>query len=68
MLKPMFDFVLVRRDDVQEKTSGGLIIADTAKEKPSTGTVVATGTPEEIVKVKESYTGQYLKKKLEEYK
>ena len=32
------------------------------------GTVVATGTPEEIVKVKESYTGQYLKKKLEEYK
>ena len=43
MLKPMFDFVLVRRDDVQEKTSGGLIIADTAKEQPSTGTVVATG-------------------------
>jgi len=43
MLKPMFDYVLVRRDEVQEKTSGGLIVADAAKEKPSTGTVVASG-------------------------
>lgn len=43
MLKPMFDYVLVRRDEVQEKTAGGLIVADSAKEKPSTGTVIDTG-------------------------
>lgn len=42
-LKPLHDRVLVRRVDSEEKTSGGLIIPDSAKEKPSEGEVVAIG-------------------------
>lgn len=42
-LKPIQDRVLVRREDAEEKTSGGIIIPDTSKEKPSKGTVVAVG-------------------------
>mgnify|MGYP005844460265 CR=1 FL=1 len=41
--KPLHDRVLVRRVESEEKTSGGLIIPDTAKEKPSEGEVVACG-------------------------
>ncbi len=40
---PLHDRVLVRRIEGDEKTSGGLIIPDTAKEKPSEGEVVAVG-------------------------
>ena len=36
-LKPLHDRVLVRRTESEEKTSGGLIIPDSAKEKPSEG-------------------------------
>jgi chaperonin GroES len=39
--RPLHDRVLVRRVDEDEKTSGGIIIPDTAKEKPSQGEVVA---------------------------
>ena len=41
--KPLHDRVLVRRVESDEKTSGGLIIPDTAKEKPQEGEVVAVG-------------------------
>jgi chaperonin GroES len=41
--KPLHDRVLVRRVESEEKTAGGLIIPDTAKEKPSEGEVVAVG-------------------------
>ena len=41
--KPLHDRVLVRRVKSDEKTKGGLIIPDTAKEKPAEGEVVAVG-------------------------
>ncbi len=41
--KPLHDRVLVRRVQSDEKTKGGLIIPDTAKEKPAEGEVVAVG-------------------------
>jgi chaperonin GroES len=40
---PLHDRVLVRRIEGEEKTKGGLIIPDTAKEKPAEGEVVAVG-------------------------
>lgn len=40
---PLHDRVLVRRIEGEEKTTGGLIIPDTAKEKPQEGEVVAVG-------------------------
>ena len=40
---PLHDRVLVRRIESDEKTAGGLIIPDTAKEKPQEGEVVAVG-------------------------
>ena len=42
-IKPLNDRVLVLRIDEEEKTSGGIIIPDTAKEKPQEGKVVAVG-------------------------
>ncbi|MBR1841519.1 MAG: co-chaperone GroES [Alphaproteobacteria bacterium] len=42
-IKPLHDKVLVKRVDEEEKTSGGIIIPDTAKEKPSEGIVEAVG-------------------------
>ena len=41
--KPLHDRVLVKRVESDEKTKGGLIIPDSAKEKPAEGEVVATG-------------------------
>jgi|TARA_B110000003_G_C16321778_1_gene407108 chaperonin GroES len=41
--KPLHDRVLVRRTEGDEKTSGGLIIPDSAKEKPAEGVVIACG-------------------------
>ena len=41
--RPLHDRVLVRRIEEDEKTAGGIIIPDTAKEKPSEGEIVATG-------------------------
>jgi len=41
--RPLHDRVLVRRIEADEKTAGGIIIPDTAKEKPSEGEVVAVG-------------------------
>ena len=42
-LKPLHDRVLVKRLDSEEKTKGGIIIPDSAKEKPLEGKVVAAG-------------------------
>ena len=42
-LKPLHDRVLVKRTESEEKTAGGLIIPETAKEKPAEGEVVACG-------------------------
>ncbi len=42
-LKPLHDRVLVRRTEGEEKTAGGLIIPDSAKEKPAEGVIVACG-------------------------
>ena len=41
--RPLHDRVLVRRIDEDERTAGGIIIPDTAKEKPSQGEIVAIG-------------------------
>ena len=41
--RPLHDRVLVRRVEADEKTAGGIIISDTAKEKPQEGEVVAVG-------------------------
>ena len=41
--RPLHDRVVVRRIDAEEKTKGGIIIPDTAKEKPMEGEVVAVG-------------------------
>ena len=42
--RPLHDRVVVRRVEAEEKTSGGIIIPDTAKEKPQEGEVVSVGT------------------------
>lgn len=42
--RPLHDRVVVRRLEGEEKTKGGIIIPDTAKEKPQEGQVVAVGT------------------------
>ena len=42
--RPLHDRVLVRRVEAEEKSAGGIIIPDTAKEKPQEGEVVAVGT------------------------
>jgi len=42
--RPLHDRVLVKRVEQEEKTAGGIIIPDTAQEKPSEGKVVAVGS------------------------
>ena len=41
--RPLHDRVLVRRVEAEEKTAGGIIIPDTAKEKPQEGEIIAVG-------------------------
>ncbi|MGE5953191.1 MAG: co-chaperone GroES [Qipengyuania vulgaris] len=41
--RPLHDRVLVRRIEAEDKTAGGIIIPDSAKEKPSEGEIVAVG-------------------------
>lgn len=43
-VKPLYDRVLVKRIEVSEKVKGGIIIPDTAKEKPMEGKVIAVGS------------------------
>ena len=42
--RPLHDRVVVRRVDSEEKTAGGIILPDTAQEKPSEGEIVAVGS------------------------
>lgn len=42
-VRPLYDKVLVKRVQEEEKTKGGIIIPDTAKEKPQEGEVIAVG-------------------------
>ena len=43
MFKPLNNYVLIERIEEENKTAGGIIIPDTAREKPSRGRVIATG-------------------------
>ena len=43
-IKPLADRVIIEPDAAEEKTAGGIIIPDTAKEKPQKGKVMAVGT------------------------
>lgn len=43
MFKPLHNYVLLERVDEETKTAGGIIIPDTAREKPSRGRVIAVG-------------------------
>lgn len=43
-LQPLGDKVVVSRDESQEVTGGGIYLPDSAKDKPSRGTIIATGT------------------------
>jgi chaperonin GroES len=54
-IKPLADRVIIEPSAAEEKTAGGIIIPDTAKEKPSKGTVVAVGpgTKDNPITVKE---------------
>ena len=42
-IRPLHDRVLVRRNEEEEKSAGGIILTDSAKEKPSEGVVIAIG-------------------------
>ncbi len=42
-LKPLRDKVVVERSEAEEKTTGGIVLPDTAKDKPKQGTVIAVG-------------------------
>ena len=43
-IRPLHDRILIKRVEEEQKTKGGIIIPDTAKEKPAEGKVVAVGT------------------------
>jgi len=60
-IKPLHDRVLVEPAKAEEKTIGGIIIPDTAKEKPQKGTIVAVGPgkKDEPMTVKEGDTVLY---------
>ena len=72
--KPLHDRVVVKRLESDEKSSGGIIIPDTAKEKPSEGEVLAVGPgeitedgklkPMNVKKVIKSFLGNGLELKL----
>ncbi|OFX21747.1 MAG: co-chaperone GroES [Bacteroidetes bacterium GWA2_31_9] len=75
-IKPLGDRVLVEPSKQEEKTAGGIIIPDTAKEKPQKGIVVAVGngTKDEKMEVKVGdtvlygkYAGTELKLEAKEY-
>ncbi|MEA2095550.1 MAG: co-chaperone GroES [Candidatus Cloacimonadota bacterium] len=47
-LKPLDDRVVIEATELEEKNVGGIIIPDTAKEKPQIGEIIAIGTDEEL--------------------
>lgn len=60
-IKPLADRVLIRPDKAEEKSAGGIIIPDSAKEKPLKGKVIAVGkgTKDEAMELKEGDTVLY---------
>ncbi len=42
-IKPLDDRILVKQSEAEEKTAGGIVLPDTAREKPQRGTVIAAG-------------------------
>lgn len=75
-MRPINDRVLVKPAPAEEKTAGGIIIPDTAKEKPQRGTIIAVGPGKEnhamTVKVDDTvlygkYAGQEISHKGEDY-
>ncbi len=57
-IKPLGDRVLVKLEEVEEKTAGGIFIPQTAQEKTQSGSVVAVGD-DETIKVKEGQKVMY---------
>ncbi len=51
-IKPIGDRVLVKLESVEEKTSGGIFIPQTAQEKTQTGKIIAVGDDKDAIKVK----------------
>ena len=47
-LKPLDDRIIIKQSDAEEKTTGGIILPDTAKEKPQVGKVVAIGPGKQL--------------------
>jgi len=43
-IRPLDDRILVKQSEAEEKTAGGIVLPDTAKEKPQKGTVIAVGS------------------------
>jgi len=52
-VKPLTDRVLVKIQESETKSAGGIIIPQTAQEKTQTGLVIAVGTDKDVIKVKE---------------
>jgi len=52
-VQPLGDRVLIKIQEGEAKTAGGIIIPQTAQEKTQTGVVVAVGTDKDVIKVKE---------------
>ena len=50
-LKPLDDRVVIEVKELEEKNVGGIIIPDTAKEKPQIGVIIAVGTEDELKKM-----------------
>jgi chaperonin GroES len=50
-LKPLDDRVVIETKELAEKSVGGIIIPDTAKEKPQIGEIIAVGTDEDLQKM-----------------
>ena len=42
-VRPLFDKIVIKKDEIQETTPSGIILTDTAKEKPTVATVIAVG-------------------------
>jgi chaperonin GroES len=59
VVKPLGDRVLVKTEAVEEKTSSGIYIPQTAQEKTQTGTVVAIGDDKDVITVAEGQKVMY---------
>jgi len=58
-VKPLSDRVLIKVQESETKTAGGIIIPETAQEKTQTGLVVAVGDDKDVIKVKEGQKVMY---------